>query len=410
MLAEIEWRNQQHSLAELLKEKGYITTTAVFDAFCTVPRHPFLPNTPLDLVYSDRVVATKFDNNESISSSSQPGMMAIMLEQLALQPGHKVLEIGAGTGFNAALMAHLVGPSGRVTTIDLDEDIVTESQAHLAAADVANVTVLRGDGSEGHGANAPYDRIILTVGSWDIFPAWWAQLGANGRLLLPLSLNGPQISVAFDRQQQQLHSVSATACGFMRQRGSHAEPLIHQPLGHTPGVSLHYTAQPNMPEPTSIWQWLQQPPTTLPLPTTLSSHALWGNFRLWLALATAKICLLETHNLPDLGLPALLQSEQGQMWQLTAGLLEANGLALIARADNSTSGEHVILAFGPAQTAVAHQLHTHLAQWHAAGAPSPSQLHITALPASQPIPPGDHLVLKRPFSTFLCRWETKESQ
>ena len=89
-----DWTEQQRALAEQLQANGTVQTTAVFAAFCTIPRHLFLPDTPLDLVYSDRVIATKFEAGESISSSSQPAMMAIMLEQLELQPGHRVLEIG----------------------------------------------------------------------------------------------------------------------------------------------------------------------------------------------------------------------------------------------------------------------------------------------------------------------------
>ncbi len=399
------WIDQQRALAEQLRASGSIQTTAVFEAFCTIPRHHFLPNTPLDLVYSDRVIATKFEGEESISSSSQPAMMAIMLEQLDLQPGHKVLEIGAGTGFNAALMAHIVGSGGHVTTVDIDDDIVAAAQTHLATAGVGNVAVLCHDGSAGYAANAPYDRIILTVGSWDIFPAWWGQLRENGRLLLPLSLNGPQVSVAFDKRGQQLHSVSMAACGFMRQRGPHAEPLQQLALGEQSGVSLHCLTHPNLPDPATIWPWLLQIPLRLPLPITTTASALWRSFRLWLALAAAQSCLLETHNRPDLGLPALLQSDSGQTWQLTVGLLAADGLAVVGRAAGSPD-ELVILGFGPGQTAVSHQLYTELIRWHAAGMPDYSQLRLTALPADAPVPDGEFVVLKRPFSTFLCHWDS----
>jgi len=105
--------------------------------------------------------------------------MAIMLEQMELEPGHRVLEIGAGTGYNAALMAHIVGGEGLVATLDIDEDIVADVRKHIADAGLGNVTVVRADGGYGYPPDAPYDRIILTVGVWDLVPAWLEQLIAR---------------------------------------------------------------------------------------------------------------------------------------------------------------------------------------------------------------------------------------
>jgi protein-L-isoaspartate(D-aspartate) O-methyltransferase len=113
------------ALVDELKSRGWIQTLRIEAAFRAVLRHHFLPGRKLEEVYSDQVVPTKQDQEgQWISSSSQPTIMAIMLEQLGLEPGHKVLEIGAGTGYNAALMAHIVGETGRVITVDIDEDLV----------------------------------------------------------------------------------------------------------------------------------------------------------------------------------------------------------------------------------------------------------------------------------------------
>jgi protein-L-isoaspartate(D-aspartate) O-methyltransferase len=120
------------ALVDELKSMGCIQTPRVEAAFQAVLRHRFIPEKPLEEVYSDRVILTKQDQNgQWISSSSQPAIMAIMLEQLDLEPGQKVLEIGAGTGYNAALMAHIVGETGQVVTIDIDDDLVEVAQAHL---------------------------------------------------------------------------------------------------------------------------------------------------------------------------------------------------------------------------------------------------------------------------------------
>ena len=173
-------------LVETLKAAGAIRSGEVEAAFLTVPRHPFLLDVPIDDVYTDRAFPTKYRDNRPISSSSQPAIMAIMLEQLGLMPGHHVLEIGAGTGYNAALISEIVGHTGQVVTMDIDEDLVASARQHLSDTDFGRVEVICGDGGFGHAAGAPYDRIILTVGAWDIAPSWIQQLADRGRLVLPL--------------------------------------------------------------------------------------------------------------------------------------------------------------------------------------------------------------------------------
>ena len=122
------------ALVEQLIKNGCITTAAVEAAFRAVPRHLFLPSMPPEHVYQDQAIPTKYAESIALSASSQPTIMATMLEQLALTPGHRVLEIGAGTGYNAALIAHIVGDTGQAITMDVDEDIVTKARDHLAAA------------------------------------------------------------------------------------------------------------------------------------------------------------------------------------------------------------------------------------------------------------------------------------
>src|SRR5437763_4911762 len=108
------------ALVDKLKRDGNIFTPSVEAAFRAVPRHLFLPGVALDEVYRDQAIATKTLNGIYVSSSSQPAIMAIMLELLELKPGQRVLEIGAGTASNAALIAHIVGKTGQVVTIDID--------------------------------------------------------------------------------------------------------------------------------------------------------------------------------------------------------------------------------------------------------------------------------------------------
>src|SRR5207245_8982442 len=112
-------------VGEELIASGCVPSPGVEGAFRAVPRHLFVPGVDPTEVYADRAIQTKrAPNGRGISSSSQPSIMAIMLEQLGLAPGMRVLEIGAGTGYNAALLAHLVGEQGHVTTVDIDPDPV----------------------------------------------------------------------------------------------------------------------------------------------------------------------------------------------------------------------------------------------------------------------------------------------
>ncbi|MDG4803705.1 methyltransferase, FxLD system [Micromonospora sp. WMMD980] len=209
-------------MTQRLTDEKVIRTPAVRDAFDTVPRHLFVPGVTPKAAYLDDAVYTKYAaDGTKISAASQPRIVAMMLEQLDLHPGHNVLEAGAGTGYNAALMGHIVGRNGDVHTIDVDADLVEGAVAHLAAAGADNVGVLLGDGARGHGECAPYDRIIATVGVWDVPAAWLRQLAPTGRMVVPLRLRGATSrSIAFTRTPDGLVSVDSQLAVFMPLRGS----------------------------------------------------------------------------------------------------------------------------------------------------------------------------------------------
>ncbi len=180
---------------------GTFRTPHVKDAFRAVPRHLFLPGVELRTAYAPKPVVTKrAGDGTAISSASSPNVVATMLEQFHVQPGHRVLEIGAATGINAALLAELVGPTGTVVTIELDDDLAAAARASLTATGYDQVEVICGDGALGHPTRAPYDRIIVTAGAWDLVSAWWQQLAVGSRLVVPLRLHGSGLtrSIAFD--------------------------------------------------------------------------------------------------------------------------------------------------------------------------------------------------------------------
>ncbi len=220
------------ALADYIKGRGTFQTPQVEAAFRTVLRHLFLPGAELDEAYSrSPVVTRRAPDGTSLSSASSPKLVATMLEQLAVQPGQRVLEIGAATGFNAALLAELTGPAGTVVTIELDDDLAAEAAANLGRAGYQDVHVLCGDGALGHPGQAPYDRIIVTAEAWDISPAWWDQLAPDGRIVVPVRLHGSGLTRAIGLRRVApgtLVSTSAAVCGFVPMRGSseHAEQRI----------------------------------------------------------------------------------------------------------------------------------------------------------------------------------------
>jgi len=207
------------ALIARLERDGVLHDASVHAAMLTVPRHAFLPDVSLERAYANDAVATKFAGDVSISSASQPAMVAEMLEQLALEPGMDVLEIGAGTGYNAALLRTLVGPTGHVTTVDIDADITDAARTHLASIGLTDIGIITSDGAAGYAPNAPYDRIILTVNAGDIAPTWFAQLKSGGVLVLPLSVGPAQFSIAFTKADGVLRSRSLQPCSFMPLRG-----------------------------------------------------------------------------------------------------------------------------------------------------------------------------------------------
>ncbi len=240
----------RHSMVDFLVRHKTFTSSTIEEAFRVVPRHLFLPGVPPDQVYQNQPIVTKQDEHGlPISSSTQPSMMAGMLEQLSLSPGQRVLEIGAGTGYNAALIAHLIGQGGHVVTLDLDRDVVEGAQVHLSNAGFGNVEVVVGDGAQGHLAGAPYDRLIVTAGAWDVLPAWLEQLRPEGRLVVPLTiLPGYMLSIAFEQRNGIWQSQSVCQCGFMSLRGQASPPpgfLPHRPS--LPTVMLTPRSQGSVP-------------------------------------------------------------------------------------------------------------------------------------------------------------------
>jgi protein-L-isoaspartate(D-aspartate) O-methyltransferase len=180
----------RHALVDALVRNGHVRSPAVEAAMRRVPRHAFIPEVSPGEAYENRGIPLSDAGGENVSSLSAPAWVAAMLEELALEPGLRVLEVGAGTGYHAALLACLVGGEGRVVSIELEPWLAERARARLAELGFGQVRVVEGDGALGAPGEAPFDRILLTAGTWEVFPAWLEQLAPGGRLVAPLIFGG----------------------------------------------------------------------------------------------------------------------------------------------------------------------------------------------------------------------------
>jgi len=195
-----------------------------------------------EVAYSEQALITRLGaDGFPRSSSSQPALVASMLELLELEPGMRVLEIGAGTGYNAALISELVGDQSLVTTIDYQPDVVRQTRRLLARAGYGRIEVRAGDGAEGAPGRAPFDRIVATVGVTDVAPAWLEQLAGGGHLLLPLRHDGANPLIDFVREGAGLRGRNVGFSGFMPIQGELHDPTYvaprwadHEPTEHPP--------------------------------------------------------------------------------------------------------------------------------------------------------------------------------
>ena len=164
-----------------LQRTGYLTNPRIISSFSAINREQFLPSHQHIHAYEDRPL--QIGERQTISA---PHMVAIMCEVLDIEVGHKILEIGTGSGYHAAIVADLVGHTGHVYSIERFESLALLARKNLQHSNITNATVEIGDGSQGLPQYQPYDRIYVTCAAPEIPQPLLDQLAPNGKLLIPV--------------------------------------------------------------------------------------------------------------------------------------------------------------------------------------------------------------------------------
>ena len=198
----MSYEQLRKTLVENLNRERYIQSERVKDAFLRIPREDFLPLNQRPYAYVDTPL--QIGHGQTISA---PHMVAIMCEALDLHEGQKVLEIGTGSGYHAAIIAVIVGDTGHVYTIERFAHLAKIAESNLHQANIMNVTVSIGDGSKGLPAFQPYDRIYVTAAAPAIPPPLIEELKEDGKLLVPVG-NVYCDLIRLEKHEGKTHSTS----------------------------------------------------------------------------------------------------------------------------------------------------------------------------------------------------------
>ncbi len=190
------------NLVKGMKKRGTIKSKKAENAFLKTDRRNFVPKEYEDRAYGDSPLPI-----QSSQTINQPSTVAMMTELLEVKKGHKVLEVGSGSGYQAAILSKLVGSKGKVFTIEYDRDLSYEARHNLEDTGVGNVTVIRGDGSKGYEEQSPYDRIIVTAAAPDIPSPLLSQLRPKGILIIPIGTG----------KTQEMQKITKNKKGFKRE-------------------------------------------------------------------------------------------------------------------------------------------------------------------------------------------------
>ena len=212
---------------------------ATVQAFMTTPRHLFVRryreraskewcevneanlNQHLATLYADNALILFGDDDDNISSTiSQPSFVLRMLDLLDFQPGQTVLELGTGSGWNAALIGQLVGPAGRVYSLEIIPEVAQRAADTIAELGITNIRVIAADGGDGYAAGGPFDRIAFTAGTHDLPRQFYKQIKEHGLLLAVIKNEGGGDNLfLLQKVGDHFESRYSMPCGFVQLSG-----------------------------------------------------------------------------------------------------------------------------------------------------------------------------------------------
>lgn len=202
---------RRERLVKQLETFGYIKSRKVKEAMLKVPRHKFLPPSLENESYLDSPLSIGF--GQTISA---PHMVAMMLELLEVQKGHKILEIGTGSGYHAALLAELVGDNGTVITIERIQELAEFATDNLRKTGyIKNVVILHGDGSKGVPNYAPYDGILVTCGAPEVPEELKSQITNTGIIVIPIGAKYFQTLTILKKKNDKFETITEGECMFV---------------------------------------------------------------------------------------------------------------------------------------------------------------------------------------------------
>ncbi|MFD7621830.1 methyltransferase, FxLD system [Streptomyces sp. NPDC059802] len=387
---------RRHAMAEAVIAGGWAPSERVQDALRAVPRHRYAPERDLKTAYDDLAVVTRLDGTgKPTSSVSAAWLQADMIESLQLEAGSVVHEAGSG-GYNAALLAHVVGPNGRIVTGDIDPYIVYRTRRLTTEAGSKDVTAFHGDAALGAPAHlvprSGFDATVITYNVWDIAPAWREQLAEGGRLVLPLEIGGYTRAITFRRAGNVLHAERFTHCGFIRAQGEHARII---PVVDLLGGELRLRFEDGDPAPTEgLEEALRGPRHEIATGVKMGSGFYFGSLQLYAATTLPCFCRLSAHW--DKGTGVTLIAKDG------------DAPAILGDSPADREWEWVVHAFGEQGPQLAQQLAATVRAWDrdVRDGDNPG---LTVHPAGTPdhlLPAGD--VVDRPLSRMVFQWPGRD--
>lgn len=203
----MDYRKARDRMVERQIADRGISSPRVLDAFRSVPRHLFVPEHKREFAYSDGPLP--IGKGQTIS---QPYIVAYMTEALKLAPDDRVLEIGTGSGYQAAILGEL---AGEVYSIERHQSLADTAARRLGQMGYENIHVVVGDGTHGLSEHAPYDGVIVTAAAPDVPQPLLDQLAEGGRLIMPVGSRGGQVLKLYHREEGEITTQTLSPVAFV---------------------------------------------------------------------------------------------------------------------------------------------------------------------------------------------------